>query len=425
MFRTSPGRNNLIENLKRNLLKFFRPNAIAGQQRSKSHLNSFRAPELALEIPEYPARSPLLGRSLIEMRHYSREVATALRILTNDAVQSNDGNNIGFRVGKLDITGKPIDKECFEICGMAIASLLNAGVIKQILENMLIYGDCFLNVGIDRTGETYEISKLLKLPCWEMFRLESDKGELLGFEQRGYVWDGAPIKFEYPQIVHFRFQTDFLYGQSLWKQSTDDWQDVRAATKDLATACRALGINPNVHTMPPGYNKQQLDEYINAYEGKLEDGIVPDFYMASGGSVAKLANFNPNLEPLIRRLLDSRKQLLMPSLIPLWRLPGLFEGAGGTASGQDISGQPSLAYTRWINSIRGDMSEGIKQILDTQLILIKGFDWWRNKAKDKYVIEWPQWAQNIQQEEKPKPTNSNGNGTKKAYTTSEYLALEN
>jgi hypothetical protein len=172
--------------------------------------------------------------------------------------------------------------------------------------------------------------------------------------------------------------------------------------------------------MPPGYNKQQLDEYINAYEGKLEDGIVPDFYMASGGSVGKLANFNPNLEPLIRRLLDSRKQLLMPALIPLWRLPGLFEGTG-KSSAQDISGQPSLAYTRWINAIRGDMSEGIKQILDTQLILAKGFDWWRANARNKYKIKWPQWAQNTQQDSNKKTNSNNGKVTESL----SYHPLEN
>ncbi|MEO1523106.1 MAG: hypothetical protein AAFU78_20350 [Cyanobacteria bacterium J06633_2] len=54
---------------------------------------------------------------------------------------------------------------------------------------------------------------------------------------------------------------------------------------------------------------------------------------------------------------------MMRSRLERWKFGNEMRGAN------DISGQPALAYARFINAIRGDFSEGIKQILHTELAL--------------------------------------------------------
>lgn len=414
------GRNTLFENLFK-ALTGWRRSSVPGSQRSRVLSVSTIRRNYDLEIGEFPIRDRDVAVHLIEMLAWCPEVQTALNILVQDCLSSEDGDTIGFVVSDtLDDDETPVDPEVKAICEDLIRrpGIVGGLALERVVQRMLGYGDAFLSIGIDKEGigrNDLGISRTLMLPTWEMFRLEADNGDLLGYQQRKSLSDFTALDFYPPQIVHFRHNRQTLYGRSMWRSSIEDWQKLKDATEDLAVAARSLGINPNVHEMPEGADDGYLEAYRSDYEARLEDGLVTDFFMLPGGDVRKLANYVPDLNALAQNVLFRRQRIIMPSQIPIWRFAGLpADGA------RDISGQPAKAYARSINFIRMCLTEGIKQILDTELILKLGIDEFRSRGR--YQIVFPQIAtdpnaaaaQVAPDEEEP----TNGNGRRQQPQTS-------
>jgi hypothetical protein len=343
-----------------------------------------------LELQEFPIRDVQIARQLIEMLEWCPEVGTCLRILTEDIYSSENGDNHGFTISDtLEDDETPVDPDVKSICLdlLSRSDVIGGLALERAIKRMLGYGDTFLSLGIDREGvgkkADWGISRSLLLPTWELFRIEADNGELLGFEQRRNLSDSTATQFYPPQIVHFRHDRQSLYGRSIWRQSIPDWARLKASTENLATAARNLGINPNVHIMPEGVAEDYSQNYRADYEARLEDGLVTDFYMLPGGDVRKLANYDPNLTALAEDVLTWRTRLIMPSQIPLWRFAGFkIDGA------KDLSGEPAKAYARHINSLRMVLTEGIKQVLNTELILRLGLEAFLERGH--YQIVYPQ-----------------------------------
>lgn len=411
------GRNTFLENLFK-ALTGWRRSSVVGSQRSRVLSISTTRRNYDLEIQEFPIRDRLVAAQLVELLTWCPEVKTALRMLAEDMLSSEDGDTIGFVVSDtLDDDETPVDPEVKAICDDVIRrpGIVGGLALERVIKRMLGYGDAFLSIGIDKEGigrNDFGISKTLLLPTWEMFRVEEDNGELLGFEQRKFLVESTPIRFYPPQIVHFRYDRQTLYGHSLWRSAVGengDWQRLKDATEDLATAARALGINPNVHEMPEGTDENYKEAYRADYEARLETGLVTDFFMLPGGDVRKLANYTPDLKTLADNVLFRRQRIIMPSQIPIWRFAGLpAEGA------RDLSGQPAKAYARTINFMRMCLSEGIKQILDTELILKLGVDEFRSRGR--YQISFPQMTtdpNSTQAQEAPDEETTNGNGNGK------------
>jgi hypothetical protein len=352
------------------------------------NLATFQRRNYDLEISDFPIRDPDVARQLIEMGEWCPEVATSLRILSNDIFSSEDGDDQGFRISDtLNDDETPVDPDVKSICDRLLEqpNLIGGLALERAVKRILGYGDAFMSVGIDREGigrGDWGISRTLMLPTWEMFRLETDDGTLLGYEQRKRVQDSEPIQFAPVQVVHFRYDQNTLYGTALFRQSIQDWKRLKEATEDLAAAGRALGCNPNLHKMPEGSDSEFMNAYRNDYEAQMADGIVTDFYMLPGGDVQKLANNNPDLSALANNVLLWRSRIIMASQIPSWRFAGL-----PVEATKDVSGQPAKAYARFINGIRMQLSEGIKQVLDTELILRLGLEAFVERGR--YQIAWP------------------------------------
>jgi hypothetical protein len=375
---------------------------ILGRQRSISTYNYLddttaigRAYDL--EISEYPVRDSEKAHKLIEMWEYCPEIATAIEIITNDVFSSDDGDDQGFAIGEFlndDVT--PINPKVKILLEDLIERLIGGLELERAVERILIYGDAFASLGIDFSKK--KILKLLFLPTWELFRIEDNYGNLIRFEQRRYlansfenkyknfqenIKQGEAIMFHPLQIVHWRFRQKNLYGRSLFFESISDWNNLKASTDDLAFASRSVGINPNIHIMPDCVDEDYRKAYKLAYEEKKKQGMVTDFYLMCGADIKKLSQANPDIKALSDTVLMWRTRIVMKSHVPPW-LMGL-----PTIGARDIAGQPALAYARFINKIRMNLTVGIRQICDLELALndIPKEQW-------KYKIIFPKIATN-------------------------------
>lgn len=389
----TPGRPNFIQLISRALGFSRSPSAKAveepqGTQRPRMPATASIQPRnFDLEISEVVVRDSRIGKQLVEMHDYCPEVGTSLAILRDDVLGSENGDSLGLTISDtLEDDKTPVDEQTKAICLAALnrPGLIDIVTMGQILDRTLCYGDAFLSLGIDRdSSKQLYVSRSLMLPTWTMFRLETDDGRLLGYEQRIKL-TGEPLYFfEVPHIVHFQHQRQSLYGQSIWRQSAEDWWWLKGGSVDLGAAVREVGVNPNVHEMPEGTDNGYLDAYRNDHESRLEDGVVTNYYTLPGGKIGKIANYNPNLSALTDNMMLRRSRLIMPTQIPDWRFAG-FNTKGAT----DIAGQPAKAYARHINALRSMvLSPGIKQILDTELILRLGVEAF--KERGKYQLAYP------------------------------------
>jgi hypothetical protein len=256
--------------------------------------------------------------------------------------------------------------------------------LEKAQKQFLGYGDSFLEIGVEKDGSTYGVSNLLYLPTWEIFRRESDQGILEGFDQRRFMSSrGADAQFDACQIVHLRHDRQFLYGQSVFAQSLQAWGNLKAATLALAQAATALGVNPTLHILPPEFDEQDRQIYIQSYQNRQLDGIITDLFLFNNTELKKLQSDFPNLGSLIDTC-NYWKYQIIPAGFPVWFFPGL-----DNTGARDIAGEPARKYGRMRQSWCSILSKAIKQVCDTELVLRKGYDWYLENGR--YRIEWPIW----------------------------------
>lgn len=355
---------------------------ILGQQRSRvgklgNNDFSYLDRNYDLEISEFPIRDPIKARQLIEMREYCPEVATAINEIADSVWSSEDGDDQGYGVAPtLNDNETKIEPEVERIVRRILEEVIPPTELEPAVEGMMGDGDAFASIGINLAK--MQVSKVLFLPTWEMFRLESNDGQLWGFEQRKYLQGSDAICIHPIACVHWRYRRKKLYGRALFNESTEDWDRLKQGTDDLTAASRAIGVNPNLHIMPESCDEEYRKAYKRAYEAKKATGVVTDFYLTSGADVRKLAQQNPDLSALADNVLELRRRIAMRSRVPFYLLGLENKGA------KEIAGQPALAYARFINRVRAYVTVGIRQVCNLELAL-SGIP----QERWKYRIVWP------------------------------------
>lgn len=341
--------------------------ASVGSQRSRSYYSdsqysvSGNRNELGLEIREVPIREQVLALKLLAIRKKCPEVATAARVIKGDLFSSADGDMVGYTVADTLIDETPINPRVKEILKALIDRAINGQQLLEHADRAIFLGDAFASIVFD--SSVRRIEKLLAIPTFEVFRIEENDGTLRRFEQRATLYDSSPIVFEPYQMVHFRYDKDHLYGRAITMSILDDWERLWRGKEDLSKASRSIGVNPDVHEMPPGTDEKYKDLYAKSLEQKESTGIVIRHFIRNGAKIGKLSQNDPNLDALINSN-DHWRQVIVTTLgIPpyLGGLPAI--GA------RDISGQPSMAYARFVASLRSMMSVGIRQLCDLELAL--------------------------------------------------------
>lgn len=407
----STGRNSLLENVYRQINKLFN-SKVEGSQRSISRgYNGFSSVDrdFDLEIAENPIRDAGTARKLIEICTYCPEIVTALERINGDIFSSADGDDLGFKIDDILDDESPIDPQVKEILDNLIENVLGGLTMQAPVERMLSYGDAFISIGIGKTEDGLGITKVLTLPTWELFRKEDDQGRLLGFEQRKDLTDKEPaFKFHPAQIVHLRHKKNYLYGRPIFgKEVFADWLRLKRATEALDKATVEVGVNPNVHLMPESADSNYKDAYKADYENTSRMGVVSNLYLMPGADVKKLSTTDTDLSSLINTVLLWRSRIIMRSQLPLWMFSGMTTVGNGGA--KEISEQPSLAYARQINHYRMCLSEGLKQLCLTELIL-KGIPEERRSFRLVHPKIYVSTNQQLEPEDTEDPTDPNQAG---------------
>ncbi len=374
----TPGRNNLFESLWTRLTGQKRVTSLQGSQRSRTNSIGLSQRNYDMEIREIPVRDAGNAQQLIEMRTWCPEIKGVLGYLRRDVFSSADGDDIGWTVADtLDDNTTKINPNTKSIILDLIQRrngtdrVIGGNKLKRAAKIAAGDGDCFLELAIEREGISrgdYCVSKSMYLPTWETFRCETDQGELLGFEQRKRMSEPDPIQFHPLKVVHFRYDQESLYGQSIFQASIPDWKRLKDAVFDLSAAMRSVGCNPNLHIMQEGSTEEDKESYKEDYGALLDDGIPTDLFLMPGADVKKLGNLNPDLKTLIDNVTIYRTRLIPPGF-PVWMFPGL-----DSTGASDISGQPAKAYARLRNDLCGTIAEGIRQVIDIELVLKLGWD---------------------------------------------------
>lgn len=380
----TPGRNNKLESLWQSISGFVR-SLLPGQQRSLVTTPSYEyvgdestaaSRQYDLEIEEYPVRDSLRARMLLEMEDYCPEVATSIDILRKSCLLSDDGDDFGFTVAKTLNDKSPIDSKVYKVLMDLIETLLQGQALELAVDEMLGGGDSFMVVGTDKSVS--HLTQVLFLPRWEMFRGETKKGFLLGFQQRAYLSDLSSEPLHPINVIHWRYRRKKLYGRALFRESIYDWERLKAATNDLANGARAVGINPTLHIMPPCTDEKYRDKYKLNYQQRMREGMVTDFFLMNGADLKKLSQTNPDLKALIDTVQLWRSRIVMKAQIPPWMFGLNSEGA------REIAGQPALFFARHVNDIRTAFSTGLRQIFNLELGL-HGF----RREEWRYRIIYP------------------------------------
>ncbi len=398
----TPGRNRIFENIWRAITSWRRVE-IQGQQRPRSGWRNWtyddrtqEGRDYDLEIPELPVRNPQLASQLIKFRYYCSEAATAYDAINGDAWTSHDGDDQGFDIADtLNDNTTPVDPKIQEILRRIIREVIIPSEPKIIGERMLAYGDCFASLGINT--KPMRIERILYLPTWEVFRLETKQGELLGYEQRALIRDADPIQFHPISVVHWRYRRDTLYGRALFLECLQDWCRLEQILDDIAEASHSIGINPNIHIMPCDYDEEQADSYKQMYETAKRAKLLTDMYMLNGGDIKKLSVVNPDIKALLQAAELFMTRIVRRSRIPPWMLG--FPSIGA----REISGGPERAYARSINDFRQNLTTGFKHIFNLELAL-HGYP----REKWLYRVVWPRfYIDPIKQQLNPEIDESN------------------
>jgi hypothetical protein len=359
-----------------------------------------------LEIQENIVRNDSRGmvHEICEAYEYCYEVVHTLNLAVNAVFCSTDGDDQGFTVApdyNFGTDQSPdlvnIDPDVYSIALEVIRRqswvgeyVIGGRKLEKSLKQSLGLGDSFLELGLEREGigrNDWVVSRTMFLPPFEMFRLEDDHGNLKGFEQRSQLDDPDAIFFPPWKICHLRYNQSALYGQSAWKSSiaTGIWAKLKESTNNLANACRDLGFNPNIHEFPENTNRDNRDSYIKSSEAAKQSGMAPtDLYPLPGMKISKLSSQNPNLQTLIDIMVEWRYRMMLPGL-PLYFFAGVMNG-----SARELSAQPAFQHARLRNEWCGMLAQIIHQVIDTEIKLKKGEDFWREKGRF-YRIVWPKW----------------------------------
>jgi hypothetical protein len=358
-----------------------------------------------LEIEENPIRNPRISRELIELNQWCYEVFHSLEMAADDTFASSDGDDQGWAIADtLDDEETPINAEVFAIAEelrqrkqSLDSHVIGGDKLKKALRWTLGKGDCFIELGIEREGlspnksKDFGVNKSLYLPTFEMFRKETDQGQLIGFEQRKYLSDSDPDYFFEPEkLIHLRHSPEFLYGRSLWLPSLEAWTDVKRAADNLQRKADDIASDPTLYIFP-GISEENKRKFEQEIQLRRQSGTITDFVLTSDKhDIRKMANLNPELSGLINHLLQCRYRLIIPGF-PSYFFPGL-ESKGGT---KELSRSPDRRYSRMRYGWCQLLTSAIKQAIDTEIVLRKGFDWYTENAQNKYRILWPEWSESI------------------------------
>jgi len=360
---------------------------ITGKKRNHNIGSQQHQQLVALEIPELVTRDIPGGGSteLIEMITYCQPVKKASRVLLDYVFSSPDGIDQGLsideKVGPAD-DAAAVNPEIKRV-GDELIKRIGMQALRLMAKRTLEHGDSFVekivSVGSGPAGLT--ISGIQVLPTFQMFRIEDDHGRLMRFEQRRSLYNAEDtIRFTPVQITHTRYDQEYLYGRSFFSTSQPDWHGLRVAVAGLGESAKAA-FNPIMHIYPDDWDDTRKEQYEQIKNKEYEKGILTQIFTSTEVEVTRLAHLSGDISSQVGALMYYRRAIKDNCRLPTY----LWTDEQTTGGARDIAGQPALAFNVLIQSLRQCLGEGIREIVDTELIL-QGFI---APESREYQLKWP------------------------------------
>jgi hypothetical protein len=331
--------------------------------------------DLERDLPEIHARDQRRGQILDAIAKLP-ESQTALAFWVDACVASQDGDDRGVctadHIDRQDTI--PIDPEIDEIVSETIDRIFSTDTIQAIAERILSRGDEFRHAEIAKK----QIVTLHPLPCWQTFRRE-EMGKLEGYYVKKFATDRDSLRYDPSNTFHFRFKPLRKYGRSLFESSQHDAEYLLKRLLDLDFAARASAIDPLCHEMPACATQEYLIAYKAAYQAKAATQPITDFFLQQGAKIYRASGGNtPNIASIMGALNFNQVRLLMATQVPFYLLGIRSDGA------KDISGEPALAFSRAVSTLRAAIGGTMREVINLQLTL-SGIP----PDRQKYRLIWP------------------------------------
>lgn len=398
-------------------------NAIAGKKRNPPSGEAIQYLHHDLEIPEYITRTEAYGATnashLVEMVTYCQPIKKAARVILDAVMSSPDGSDWGVSISPTvgpEDAQVPVDTLIQLIGDRVLRETIGYETIRLMAKRAINYGDCFTEKIFMFNPQAplikASLSGVLVLPTFQMFRLEDNQGRLQGFEQRLSLYQaGNEIKFSPVQICHLRYDPEYLYGTSFFDGSLKDWVNFKDACLALVTASK-LAVNPIKYTIPEHWEKLQKEQYIEQQQRAYKAGIIAQMFTTSDVEIERLGNGSVSSQGQIESVLYYRRALKDNTRLPSY----LWNDEPVTSSARDVSGQPAMCMAVMVASIRQMISKSLREIIDTELILMGMID----PESRKYELKWPKLLATPQGLEREQEDNQD-DSDKKLFMTNSYV----
>lgn len=381
----TPGRNKTLENIWQNIVNYSRT-LIGGQSKPISQYHTYSDNTIYGRQYDFEIREPIVrdnGRAheLVRMIESSSEMTLALD-LRRDAIWSNPtGDDQGWDIAPtLNDNVTPIDPGVYKVLQRLREEVIGGLALNAGPELLMAWGDWFLSIGVNLKNS--RIERVLFPPVFEMFRIESATGELLGFQQRKNSTNEVTALDFHPIVcahARYRWRPPHLYGRSLFEECIPDWVGLGNVKSDLLSAARSTGVNPRLHIMPCEYTDADTLKYKEAHMERLRQSNITDYYLTNDATIKQLSNSNPDFSGLLSVLKEFQLIIARKSKVPLYLMGYSWGGA------QDIATQPMLNYARSLNADRMLITYSIIKHLCNLELALQGY------SKDQWIyrIIWP------------------------------------
>jgi len=332
------------------------------------------------------------ARLLVEIVNWSGDVRAALDYVARDTFFSATGDDMEWGISDtLDDGETPIDPDAKVIldrlkCRMNDDIPVLGGLfLQRAAVERLAYGDSFVEFRADFDGISRKelcITRSLYLPVWTVRRVESDRGELLYYEQFNSSYDSTPIQIDKTWVVNFSHNRRNGRGKSLWNnEAIFRWLDYKDQMEDFPPAVRSL-IAMNLHAFPKGVEKTEIERQKQKWRQDMSEGAITDTWLPEGWSLGRMSG--GNIDAMFKNALRLRHALI-PAGFPRWYFQG-----DETRGARDLFSGPARNYARMRNSWCASLSAGIKRFFEVELILKLGRDRYEEISRQGRIgIEWP------------------------------------
>lgn len=397
--------SNPFQNLMKVLKTLFRQDEntlLIGEPLGYTYYRPDKQTRTSLEPIFNATRTPEMAKELENLKAISGDVQITLRSAATDVFSSQNGDVMGFWCDEIiDKEGSKIDPQVKEIADELFTRkqgdneyVIGGDFLERAIEDFLLTGDSFLEIGYSKLPgkNEYHVNTTRFLPVWEMFVVADEQTGLIShYEQRRSLYDSHPIVFEPWKIVQFSYRKKTLYGQSLFSwQAIEAAKALREANFDIQNRSKTMSLNPDVFTLPEGYNAERgrrFEAYIRDKQARKDDDLI---LLLPGMSYQKGAPTEPDLSSHLSYIENLRTQII-PGGFPLWYYPGMSDDT------KDLMGQPSTMYSRFRNKCCGVIAKGVREVLDNELILRLGVDKFqeiKSQPNGGYIIKFPEFIVN-------------------------------